>query len=461
LRPFRLLLPLLLLAAGATTATAAPASGPDPDAALARLAAYLRIDTTNPPGNESRAVEFLAAILREAGIPFETFEAAPGRGSIVARIEGGDAPALLLLNHSDVVPADPGAWTVPPFSGEVRDGYLYGRGALDTKGLAMIQLESFLALHASGVRPDRDVLFAATADEEAGGSFGAGWLVRQRPELVEDVGFVLNEGGGGRLVGTTPVFGVEVTQKIPLWIRVTARGTPGHGSSPRVETAPHALVRALDRIVRQRFEPRLLPTVDTYLRRVADLQPPALAPLYEDPVALVDDPEALLELQLESPATHARLRDTCSVTRLGASLKINVIPGTAWAELDCRLLPDTDPDAFLDKLAILVDDPGIQLTRLMGFTAASSSTATELYEAIESTLLEALPAARVVPTMAAGFTDSHFFRDLGVPSYGFGTLLLPPSEFSGVHGNDERVNVEAFREAVRLYHDVLTRFLVP
>ncbi|MEE4360777.1 MAG: M20/M25/M40 family metallo-hydrolase [Pseudomonadales bacterium] len=438
-----------------------PRGGPDPDAALERLAAYLRIDTTNPPGNEARAVSFLAEIFTAEGIPFETFEAAPGRGSIVARLEGGDAPALMLLNHSDVVPADASAWTVPPFAAEIRDGFLYGRGALDTKGLAMIQLEAFLALHRSGRRLDRDLLFAATADEEAGGYFGAGWMVRQRPDLFEGVGFVLNEGGGGRLTGDTAVFGVEVTQKIPLWLRLTARGTPGHGSAPRVDSAPNALVRALDRVVRQRFAPRLVPAVGRYMTAVADLQSEALAPLYADPSILLDDPEALLRLQLESPSTHALLRDTCSLTRLAASLKINVIPGTAWAELDCRLLPDTDPDAFIAKLEVLIDDPDIQVTRLMGFTAASSDTTTALYAAMESVLTEAVPGARVVPTMAAGFTDSHFFRDLGIPSYGFGTLLLPPSEYAGVHGNDERVNLAAYRDAVRLYHAVVERFVAP
>ena len=186
---------------GATGPGALAAPGPDPEAALARLAYYLRIDTINPPGNESRAVAFLAKIFDAEGIAYETFEATPGRGSIVARLPGGDQPALMLLNHSDVVPADANAWVVPPLSGAERDGYLYGRGALDTKGLAMIQLEAFLALHRSGRALDRPVLFATTADEEAGGYFGAGWMVRQRPDLIADVGFVLNEGGGGRIQG--------------------------------------------------------------------------------------------------------------------------------------------------------------------------------------------------------------------------------------------------------------------
>ncbi|HSG90408.1 MAG TPA: M20/M25/M40 family metallo-hydrolase [Pseudomonadales bacterium] len=468
--PWQRLALVILLGAGlalvTASARAAGAAGdPDPERALERLQAYLRIDTINPPGNESRAVAFLAAILDAEGIAYETFEAAPGRGSIVARIEGGEggegdegdeAPALLLLNHSDVVPADASAWDEPPLSGAVRDGFMYGRGALDTKGLAMLQLEAFIALHRSGQRPDRDVLFAATADEEAGGYFGAGWLVRHRPELIEGVGLVLNEGGSGRLLAGVPVYGIEVTQKIPLWVRLTARGTPGHGSSPRVETAPNSLIRALERISEQRFTPRLQGVIADAMRATADLQSADMQPLYLDPAALITDPEAMLRLQLDSPATHAQLRDTCTVTRLAASLKINVVPATAWAEIDCRLLPDTDPDAFLASLRALIDDDGIQITRLMGFTAASSPTDTELYEVMRRTLLEADEAARVVPVMATGFTDSHFFRDLGITAYGFSPLLLPASEFGGVHGHNERVDVAAFRLAVQRYHRVVT-----
>lgn len=444
---------------GGTGPTALAAPGPDPDAALARLADYLRIDTINPPGNESRAVAFLAKIFDAEGIAYETFEATPGRGSIVARLPGGDQPALMLLNHSDVVPADANAWVVPPLSGAERDGYLYGRGALDTKGLAMIQLEAFLALHRSGRALDRPVLFATTADEEAGGYFGAGWMVRQRPDLIADVGFVLNEGGGGRVQGAIPVFSVEVTQKIPLWLRVTARGTPGHGSSPRARTAPDDLIRALARVTEQRFAPRLLPVVAEGMKAVADLKPPHLRPYYEEPDRLLDDAEGRLALRLDSSGAHALLRDTCALTRLGGSLKINVIPSQAWAELDCRLLPDTDPDAFIAQLETLIDDPDIQVTRLMGFTAAVSSTETALYGAIEDTLTEALAQARVVPAMATGFTDSHFFRDLDITAYGFGTVLLGADELSGVHGHNERVNIEAFKAGVGLYHTVLEQFL--
>lgn len=452
--------PLLLWAALLLAGQALAADpGPDPDRALRRLQEYLRIDTTNPPGNESRAVAYLGAILDAEGIPWETFEAAPGRGSLVARIPGGDAPALLLLTHGDVVPADASAWDEPPLSGALRDGYLYGRGALDTKGLTMLQLEAFISLHRSGRTPDRDVLFAVTADEEAGGRLGARALVEDHPDLIRGVGLVLNEGGSGRLVGGTPVYGIEVTQKIPLWLRISAHGIPGHASSPRVETAPNRLIRALERIADQRFTPRISPVIAESMRATADLQPPGLQPLFLDPSRLVSEPEAMLRLQLDSPAAAALLRDTCTITRLSGGAKINVVPATAWAEVDCRLLPDTDPARFLADLRRLIDDDGVEVTREMGFTAASSSTDTELYRVMDRVLRATDAQARVVPVMAAGFTDSHWFRDLGISAYGFSTLLLPPAEYAGVHGDNERVDVDAFRAAVRPYAQVVSELV--
>ena len=194
------------------------------DAAPDRLAAYIRVDTTNPPGNATRGVEFLGAILREAGAAYDMAESAPGRGKLWARLQGNGKPGLVLLHHIDVVPADASYWSVDPYAGVTKDGYLYGRGALDMKALGIMQLQAFLALHASGKQLKRDVLYVATADEEAGGFMGAGWLLENRPEIFRDVGYVLNEGGGGRRFGTDTVFFVEVTQKVPVWLRLKAKG---------------------------------------------------------------------------------------------------------------------------------------------------------------------------------------------------------------------------------------------
>ena len=232
------------------------------DDAVTRLQQYIRIDTSNPPGNESKTMQFFADIFTKEGIPFETAESAPGRGNIWARLEGGSEPALLLLSHMDVVPADRKFWSIDPFAATVKDGYMYGRGALDTKSLGIVELEAFLALHRSKAPLNRDVIFMATADEEAGAAYGAGWVVEHHPESFKGVGFVLNEGGGGTLDAGRQQFGIEVTQKVPYWFKLVSTGTPRHGSEPPIASSVNRLIRALYRLQTYEFSPRIIPAVD-------------------------------------------------------------------------------------------------------------------------------------------------------------------------------------------------------
>jgi acetylornithine deacetylase/succinyl-diaminopimelate desuccinylase-like protein len=424
--------------------------------AVRRLQEYLRVNTINPPGNESRAVDFFAAIFEAEGIAFETAESAPGRGNIWARLEGeGNEPALLLLHHSDVVPADERFWDTDPLSGELRGGHVYGRGALDTKTGGILHLQTFLALHRAAVPLDRDVIFMATADEEAGGFFGAGWLVENRPELFEDVGLLLNEGGGGSLADGQVRFSVEVTQKVPLWLKLVAHGNPGHGSSPQVETAVTRLVAALERIRTRPFEPRIVPAVDTYFKGLAESADGPWRTRYADMAATVRDPRALLELQEMDPRLHTLTRNTCSITMLEGSGKINVVPPEATAQLDCRLLPDQDPEAFLAELRAIIADPDIEIDKIMGFSPAVSSTDTDLYRTIESVIARHFPGAPVLPMVQGGFTDSHFFRDLGIVSYGFFPTVTPREDAGGVHGNNERVSVESVKRGTRMMIEIV------
>ena len=423
--------------------------------AVTWLQEYVRVNTVNPPGNETAGAEFLAGIFDAEGIAYEMAESAPGRGNIWARLEGGEAPALILLHHIDVVPADESRWTVDPLGGDIRDEHIYGRGTLDTKALGIIQLASFLALHRAGVPLDRDVIYMATADEEAGGFFGAGWLVENRPELFADVGAVLNEGGGGTLDGERQQFGIEVTQKVPVWLRLHASGTPGHGSRPRTESAVTRLVRALDRVRSHRFEPRILPPVDAMFKAIADVSGPEWAKAYRDMGASVQDPEFMNRLQLHDPSLAGITRNTCSITILEGSDKINVIPPTARAELDCRLLPDQDVDGFLAELRTVINDPAIEIETIMAFTPAISSTETDVYQSIVSVTAAHFPDAVIIPSVQTGFTDSHFFRDLGIHAYGYSPSLLPLGDVQGVHGNDERISVENVRRGVAVMVDLL------
>ena len=427
------------------------------DEAVAWVQEYLRINTMNPPGNEIAGARFLAGIFEAEGIPYEIAESAPGRGNVWARLEGGDAPALVLLHHIDVVPADERYWSTDPLSGEVRDGMIYGRGALDTKALGIVQLAGFLALHRSGVPLERDVIYMATADEEAGGFFGAGWLVENRPELFEGVGFLLNEGGGGSDVDGEVGFGVEVTQKVPYWLRLTTRGEPGHGSRPGTSSAVTELVAALDRLREHRFPARVVPAVDEMFRGIAPGFPDPWRTRFQDLAGAISQPGLLEELQAYEPGLHALTRNTCSITRLEGSDKINVVPPQANAEIDCRLLPDQDPDEWLAELGGVLG-PEVEVEVLMGFSPAVSTTDTELYRTLADVTDGFFPGASFVPQVAGGFTDSHFFRDLGIVSYGYSPMAAPQEDASGVHGNDERISVENVRRGVEMTVEILSRF---
>ena len=423
-----------------------------------RLSEYIRVNTQNPPGNESRGAAFIAEIFDKAGITYEIVESAPGRGNIWARLEGGDKPALVLLNHMDVVPANLDYWTSDPFDGAIRDGYIYGRGALDMKGLGIAQLQAFLALHESGVKLNRDVMFVATADEEAGGAFGAGWLASNRPEIFEGVGYLINEGGGGSIQGNDVIFSVELTQKVPLWLRMVAHGNPGHGSAPQTETAVTRILRAGDRLARTEFPARVIPAVqDLFERRAAYSEEP-LATRYADITNSINDAEFMNYLQLTNPGAHSLLRDTCSLTKMEGSSKINVVPAEASIELDCRLLPDQNPENFVRDLLIIVNDPNISIEKIMGFTAAASTSDTSFYRLIEDTLHEYYPGSQIIPGVSTGFTDSHFFRDLGITSYGFGPFVVPPADRRGVHGNNERISVESLKKGTEVMIDLVTSF---
>lgn len=425
---------------------------------LDRLKAYIEIDTTNPPGNESQAVEFFAGIFDQVGIEYETAESAPGRGNIWARLEGGDEPALILLHHMDVVPATPETWDTDPFKAVTRDGLLFGRGALDTKSLGIVHLEAFLALYESGVPLNRDVIFMATADEEAGGSYGAGWLVENRPELFEDVGFLLNEGGRGVRAGEQIYFAIEVAQKRPYWLRLIATDEPGHGSRPLPNSATTRLIAALQRIQSTPFEPRVTPLVRQMFEDIS----PYSAVVWQESLQNIDgairDPEFLSRFQAEQPGLHALTRNTCSITILNGSNKINVVPPQASAELDCRILPDQDAQEFLDAIQSRIADDQISVEELMLFSPAESSSDTNLFSILESVSKRNYPGSGVITAVGSGFTDSHFFRDRGIVSYGYAPFLVPEEDARTVHGNDERISIDTFHRGVDMMTEILVAF---
>ena len=431
------------------------------DEAVRWVQDLIRIDTINPPGNEFRAVNFYAEIFESEGIEYETAESAEGRGNIWARLEGGSEPGLILLQHLDVVPAEEEFWTIDPLSGDIRDGYILGRGARDMKGLGVIQLASFLSLHRSGAELNRDIIFLATADEEAGGFYGVDWLIKNRPEIFEGAGILLNEGGGGsRNEEGDVVFGIEVTQKVPVWLRLNAIDTPGHGSSPRTTSSVTRIVQALNILLENPFPPRIIGPVAEYFSELSIDMDEEWGPAYADINTAVRDPAFVQKLHSSRPGHNSLIRDTCSMTRLSGSTKINVIPPEAWAELDCRILPDKPSEQFIEELKNMIGDTGVTIETIMAFTPAISETNTRLFAAIESVTQELHPGSRVLPSVSTGFTDSHFTRDLGIVSYGFNPLITDSGEHTGVHGNDEQVGEAAFRRAVNDFAAVVRNVVI-
>jgi acetylornithine deacetylase/succinyl-diaminopimelate desuccinylase-like protein len=418
------------------------------------LSAYIQIDTSNPPGNESAATRFLADRFHAAGIEAQQFEAAPGRGSVLARLRGaGGARPVILLNHLDVVPATPDGWDVPPFSGMVRDGYVYGRGALDCKGVGTIDALALLLMKRNGIGLKRDVIFLGTADEEAGGQLGAGWMVAHHFDQFRDAEFVLNEGGHIQILpNAARAYEVAVSEKTPCWLRLTTDGAAGHGSSPPPETAVTRLVRALDHIVAYQPEVRVLPEVAAYYAALAETGHDARQAHYKDLRGALMDAQLRAEF-LGNPHDAALVRNTLTPTVLTGSQKTNVIPRTASAEVDCRLLPGQDPAAFVATVKDVIADPAVKVDVLLNFPPSSSSTDTALYAAIRA--LAGRDAVPVVPSVLTGFTDSHYFRAQGITSYGFVPIVLSEGETRREHGVNERISTDNLRDGVRRLIDLL------
>jgi acetylornithine deacetylase/succinyl-diaminopimelate desuccinylase-like protein len=428
--------------------------------ATQRLAEYVRLDTTNPPGNESRGVEWLKRIFQAEGIPFETGESAPGRGNIVARLKGmGKEPALVLLSHIDVVPVNREFWTVDPFAAELRDGYLWGRGSVDTKSLAIAGLEAMLLLHRNHVPLRRDIIFLATADEEAGGTYGAGWVVKNHPEWIAGAGFLLNE--AARAVaddsGKPLYFRVGPTEKTPAWLKLTAKGRAGHGAIPNPDSAVNHLVAALERLRAYRPTLQVTPAVEYALHTQASYEPEPWHSRFADIRTYIQTPSAYDEL-LKRPPILALLENTIVITGLEGSKKINIVPPAATALLDCRLLPGTTVEQWLREIRKLVQDDSIAIDVILNFPPNESNIDTPLHAAIGRTVKQLYPGAGLIGSVEAGFTDSHFFREKGITAYGFGPFPMKQEDLARVHGNDERIPVYAFTGGVRLMWQLVYDF---
>ena len=428
--------------------------------AVLLLSQYLRIDTTNPPGNEDRATDFLSGILSRESIDFQIYESAPGRSNLYARLRGdGSKRPIILLSHSDVVPADRSHWSVDPFGGVVRDGYIWGRGALDMKNLGITALVVFLTLHRIRLPLKRDVIFLVTADEEAGGAAGAGWITRNHPELVADAEFLINESGKGRLENDKAIYSIDITEKSPCWLRLIAHGEPGHGSRPKPDSATNRLVRALSAILEYKPPLRVTAAAESYFKGIAHLQKISHQQYFEHIRESIRDSNFRIEL-LRNNHYAAILHNTISITMLQGSDKINIIPQTATAELDCRLLPGEQSENFITELQQVVNDDRIEMETILNFGNSSSPFDSPLVDAVREVVSQHHDKVEVVPNILSGFTDSHYFRDLGIHCYGFMPFLLIDDDLRRIHGNDERISEENMKRGPRILYEVIEKLCV-
>jgi acetylornithine deacetylase/succinyl-diaminopimelate desuccinylase-like protein len=435
------------------------------------LSDLIRINTTNPPGNEIQAAKFIARYLGNEGFKTEIIESAPGRGNIITRLNGsGEKPNLLLLSHMDVVAANRAEWSVDPFDGTVKDGYVYGRGAYDMKGMTAVEVLTLILLKRNNIPLKGDVVLAATADEEKGGEEGAAYLLKHHEEKIL-CPYVLNEGGGLAVPQKKGnVYPVQTAEKGILWFKVKAKGTPGHASTPNM--ADNAIVRinkVIEKIVSYRPETLYVPTLKQFVSEVAKHNP-ELEELFS---RLLNNPtqseQVLDELARTDNALaeeiRPRIKTTITPTMINGGVKENIIPSECEAVFDCRVLPGQSVNQMFDTIKSLLKDVGIEKLSfkiLQMHDGNESTTQTPLYGVINSVLKEFEPECGITPTLTTGGTDSHFFRDRGSVCYGFHPMR--PDEPNDklekrMHGIDERITIENLVFGTSIFYETVKRFM--
>ena len=414
--------------------------------ALRHLQDYLRIETVNPPGNEIKGATFFKTIFDKNSIPSQLFEPSAGRGNILATLKGdGSKRPILLLSHMDIVPVERDRWEVDPFSGTIREGYLYGRGALDNKSMGIVEMMVLLILRREKIPLKRDILFFATADEETGGRWGVEWAMENVPAIKESE-YALNEGGYIVLneAGLPERYEVSSGQKVLCQIRLKVKGTSGHGSMPHSDNPNVKLVQALERVTRWETPYSVLPMVKEFFLKTAPKQPSEDRPFFKDIVKGLSDASFAKKLT-SNPIYNAMVRDTVSLTVLQGGSKVNVIPSESTAMLDCRLIPGSSKEDFVGELRKRLGD-GIEIEVISeSVSLPPSPFDTALFGAIDRYAGQNDPGCPVVPLLLSGATDSRFLREKGIIAYDFCPFRLTEKELMRVHGNNERIAVENLR----------------
>jgi len=441
---------------GDTTALAKEAQG--------WLADLIRIDTTNPPGNEQSAAKYIAGILTKEGLTPEFLDMAPGRSALVARLRSAAMPdpsrALLLVAHMDVVGVDKSKWTVDPFGAIVKDGYMYGRGSIDDKGMLAANLAAFIALKRSNARVNRDIIFLATADEEQGGEASIRMLIAKYWDKFA-AGFALNE--GGRVIlknGKVQYVAVQASEKVPVDVGVIARGPSGHASMPTKDNAVVHLAAAVAKIGGYTAPVRFTTIVRRYFEQIAPLEDDELAKW----IRSLDTPDRGEHAQRfvsdANPLWNSMLRDTIAPTMLSAGVRANVIPSEARATLNVRLLPGDTIDVLLADLTKLINDPQIrfEVQPDAGLAAPPSSLESDFYATITKAASQEFSGAPVLPFLSAGATDSAQLRLHNVQAYGLSPFPMSDEDSRRVHADDERIPLASFDKGVAFIARVVSEF---
>lgn len=422
------------------------------------LSDYVRIDTTNPPGNELPAAEFLRAKLAAAGVESVLYPSAPNRANLLARFKGtGKGKPILLLHHMDVVPAQAEDWSFAPFSGAIRDGFVYGRGTLDDKSHGVTHLMALLTRQREGKTCGRDLIFLAVADEEVGGELGAAFMVRNHLEEVRAEA-VWNEGGAsveGILPGRA-ISSIAVTEKNSLWLTLKVHGEGGHGSAPTPDGGINILIAALTRIDAWETPLHLTVSAREALGRLGSAAFPGAGILARN---LDVAPISWLARRWvrSNRVLNGTVRNTISLTGLRAGLKHNVIPANAEADLDVRLLPDQRPEDFLAALARQIDDPRVHVEPVRGLPVLQSPESPDnpFFVALEQAIAKRISTSLAIPGLLTGSSDCESFRSVGIPCFGYQPLLGTQDMIARIHGIDERLSLDNLRLGVQVTYDTL------
>ena len=428
--------------------------------ATANLQGLLRFDTTNPPGNESGAIQYLADILKRDGIESTILESAPGRANLVARLKGdGSQKPFLLMGHVDVVPVEPDKWTHPPFGAEIHDDYIYARGALDMKGVVAVELMVFMLLKRMGTPLKRDVIFMANADEETGGAQGAKWMVDNHPELIR-AEYGLNEGGGNATtIEGKPFFSCQTGEKGNSRFLIRTRGTPGHASQPHRDNAILHLADALVLLGEARLPMHVTATGRAYVEGIAR----HLGPEGEEWLGLLDQKtfwSTLENLPVEYGTQRmliAMFHNTAVPTILKAGAKTNVIPSVAEAQIDSRKLPGATNESFLQELRTALPE-SVEIEFQGDMPGIEAQPDSPLFDKIQAVMSRHMPGCVVLPYLVVGGTDARYQTKLGTQVYGFCPSIAEPTEGDRVHAHNERIHVKDLLFGVKAMYEIVSEF---